>query len=165
MLQRQHARLLAQLAPGGVAYWSCDVRQELVIGKLSSAETQRLGKRTAEFLRKFDWEHVLPGERDGAVGSGEFAASITALIGRGVLPAPIEIEIIEFMIQQAQSINPAVTESLLEEGLASSFENYLLAKDPPRHWLWHLDPSLFYRGGVHRVESWLLGVNPENQQA
>ncbi|MCZ6831317.1 MAG: hypothetical protein O7F73_17340, partial [Gammaproteobacteria bacterium] len=103
MLQ-QHARLLTQLAPTGLVYWSCDVRQELVMGKLSSAHTQQLGQQMTEYLGSIDWgPSGLELEVDPTAG-GQFTAYLTSLIGKGHLPPPLELQIIEYMVNAAQSL-------------------------------------------------------------
>jgi hypothetical protein len=153
---QQHARLLAQLAPTGLIYWSCDVRQELVMGKLSAAHTQQLGQQMTGYLASVDWAALnLALEVDPTAG-GQFTAYLTSLIGKGKLPPSLELQVIEFMIAAAQSLDSGVTLDLIGGEMSQYFTGVLEPVGKKTSWLWHLYPANFYRGGVHKVEAWLL---------
>ncbi|MEH6549288.1 MAG: hypothetical protein V7744_04820 [Pseudomonadales bacterium] len=155
MLQ-QHARLLAQLAPTGFIYWSCDVRQELVMGKLSPAHTQKLGQQMTEYLGTIDWS-ALSGSLDvDSTAGGQFTAYLTSLIGKGHLLPSLELQIIETMVNAAQALDPGITLDLVAGDMQQYFAGLLEPVGEKTSWLWHLDPAHFYRGGVHKVDAWLL---------
>lgn len=152
----QHARLMAWLAQGGVVYWSCDVRQELVMGKLSPAHTQQLGLQMTQYLGAIDWQELKSTLDVDPEAGGEFTAYLTALIGKQVLPPPLELQIIENMVSAARALDPRVSLDLIARDLQSYFAPGLKPIGEKSSWLWHLDPSKFYRGGVHKVEAWIL---------
>jgi len=155
-LLAQHARLLSSLTPGGLIYWSCDVRQELVMGKLSAPDTQQLGERMTQYLASLDWSALLPDLAVAPDAGGEFTAWLTSIIGKQVLPAALELQVIEKMVTFAQSIDAGANNDLIGGELSQYFDACLEPVGEKQSWLWHLDPRHFYRGGVHRVEAWLL---------
>ncbi|MEH6607122.1 MAG: hypothetical protein V7711_16190 [Pseudomonadales bacterium] len=152
----QHARLIAWLAQGGLAYWSCDVRQELVMGKLSPPHAQQLGLQMTEYLRGIDWRVLKPKLAVDPQAGGHFTAYLTAQIGKQLLPVSLELEIIEYMVSAAQALDPGVTLDLVGGELEGFFAPGLEPVGEKSTWLWHIYPSNFYRGGVHQVEAWLL---------
>ncbi len=152
----QHTSLLGWLAQGGVVYWSCDVRQELVMGKLSPADTQQLGLQMTEYLHTIDWRELNLKLEVSPEAGGHFTAYLTAQIGKQILPPQLELQIIEYMVSAAQSLDPSVSLNLVGGELSQYFSPGLEPIGEKSSWLWHLYPSNFYRGGVHQVEAWLL---------
>ena len=151
-----HTHLIRWLAQAGVVYWSCDVRQELVMGKLSPEHTQKLGLLITEYLCGIDWQPLKPSLEVDPKAGGQFTAYLTAMIGKGHLPPLLELQIIEYMVKAAQALDPGVTLHLIAGGLEEYFGPGLEPISEKSTWLWHIDPSRFYRGGVHQVEAWIL---------
>ncbi|MEH6581188.1 MAG: hypothetical protein V7754_04575 [Halioglobus sp.] len=152
----QHAQLLSWLACEGIVYWSCDVRQELVMGKLSPVATQKLGLQMTEYLCGIDWQPLRSILEVEPEAGGQFTAYLTSLIGKGHLPPSLELQIIEYMVKAAQALDPAVTLNLVAGEMQQYFAGLLEPVGEKATWLWHLDPAHFYRGGVHKVDAWLL---------
>ena len=92
---------------------------------------------------------------DPAAG-GQFTAYLTSLIGKRHLPSSLELQIIEYMVEAAQSLNPGVTLELVGGEMSQYFAGLLQPAAEKATWLWHQDPVHFYHGGVHKVEAWLL---------
>ncbi len=88
--------------------------------------------------------------------SGAITAFLTSLIGRGLLPAVEEVEIILFMVDEAQKLSGKVIKPLIQDEFPSYFSQRLQPLTEKQSWRWLLDPRHYYKGGVHRVEAYLL---------
>lgn len=184
-LFHQHAQLLESLIGDGIAYWSTDVSQELSMGKLSTEEVNRLAEATEHQARAIDWQDILSeqamndlekrlatqdcknidislllqtycGGNCDPIIAGQITSALSSLLGTGTLPLQQDIELMQTMARQAEAINTRASSNFIHGRFEDYLPNGLIPMEDKASWLWILYPQQFYRGGMHRVEAYLL---------